>query len=83
MKKIATTILVVSCIFGLSSCGDSNKTTIIKKESKIDSDGNERTKIETKTEETTVRNGDGTVIHEHPIEVKKDPIVKLGPLEIK
>jgi ABC-type uncharacterized transport system auxiliary subunit len=86
MNEIATVSLTAICILGMAACGDTtvNKTTVIKKETKTDSDGHEKTKIETKTVETTERNKDGTVTRDRIIvEDKKDPIIKLGPLEIK
>ena len=84
MNKILTLALTVACVLGLSACGDvdTNKTTVIKKETKVDSDGNQHTKIETKTVESNDRTSNGTVIHDRVIEDKKDPIIKLGPLEV-
>jgi hypothetical protein len=68
-------------------CADNtSRTTTIKKETKVDSDGNQKTKIETKTEEqsSTDRNAPPLRDRETTVEVKKsDPVVKVGPLEIK
>lgn len=81
MKKLLALGLTAVFAFGFTACGDvdTNKTTVIKKETKIDGDGNEKTKIETKTVESNQKSSDGTV---HVIEEKKDPIIKLGPLEV-
>lgn len=89
MNKVIATFCAAA-VFALAGCGDSNtnKTTTIKRETKIDGDGNERTKVETKTEETSVRTTDPVVNHntevvrEKTVEVKGDPIIKLGPLEV-
>ena len=56
MKKLS---LLLATMFVLAGCGDDSRTTV-KKETKIDSDGNEKTKIETKTE-TRTPDGDTTV----------------------
>lgn|GEM_PF-6061274 len=85
-SNILVVAFIGACALGLSGCGDvnSNKTTTVKKETKTDGYGNERTKVETKTVETTDtapnRDGNTTV---RIIEEKKDPIIKVGPLEIK
>jgi hypothetical protein len=89
MKIFSTMALIGACAFGLTGCNEtnSNKTTTVKKETKIDSNGNEKTKIETKTEETTVKtpapstNSETTTVR--TVEVKSDPVIKIGPLEIK
>ena len=88
MKALSTIALLAACVFGLTGCNDtsSNKTTTVKKETKIDSDGNEKTKIETKTEETTVKtppSQDNSTTTVRTVEVKSDPVIKIGPLEIK
>lgn len=57
MKRNSWTFAAV-CSLLLAGCSDS-KTTI-KKETKVDSEGNEKTKIETKTE-TREPNGDTTI----------------------
>jgi hypothetical protein len=88
MKVLSSMALIGACAFGLTGCSDtsSNKTTTVKKETKIDSDGNEKTKIETKTEETTVKTPDSSTNNTttvRTVEVKSDPLIKIGPLEIK
>jgi hypothetical protein len=89
MKTFLTIALIGASALGMNGCTDvnSNKTTTVKKETKIDSNGNEKTKIETKTEETTVRTTEPAPTQEtttvRTIEVRNDPIIKLGPLEIK
>ena len=75
--------LIAGCAGGLSGCGETHSTTVIKKETKIDSNGNEHTKIETKTVETTDRGNEPAPRERVIIEEKKDPIVKIGPLEIR
>ena len=55
MKKFS---VFLAALFVLAGCGDSSTT--IKKETKIDSNGNEKTKIETKTE-TKSPDGDSTI----------------------
>ena len=78
IKLIAPLLLI-----GILGC-ESNTTTntTIKKETKIDSDGNEKTTIKTQTEQTTINNNDPDR-HETRIEVKHDdPVIKLGPLEV-
>lgn len=69
---------------GLSGCGNSETRTVVKKETKIDSDGNEKTKIETKTETRSNSGSDlsTTTKKEIKVESRDDPIVKLGPVEI-
>ena len=62
---------ISAAVLGLLLAGCETKTTI-KKETKVDSNGNEKTKIETKTE-TKDANGDTTVkkeTQETKIEVK-------------
>jgi uncharacterized lipoprotein YehR (DUF1307 family) len=85
MTKIATASLAAMCIFGLTACGDNtvNKTTSVKEETKIDEDGHERTRTETKTVEVQDRNGDGTATHDRKVDDRKDQIIKVGPLEIR
>lgn len=88
MKTLSTFALIGVCALGLTGCNEtsSNKTTTVKKETKIDSDGNERTKVETKTEETTVKTPDTSANNTttvKTVEVKSDPVIKIGPLEIK
>jgi hypothetical protein len=89
MRLLLTIALIGASVLGMSGCNDtsSNKTTTVKKETKIDGNGNEKTKIETKTEETTVRTPEPAPVQEktvvRTIEVRNDPIIKLGPLEIK
>ena len=89
MKAFLAITFIVAGALGISGCGDtnSNKTTTVKKETKIDSNGNEKTKIETKTEETTVRTTEPAPTQAtttvRTVEVRNDPIIKLGPLEIK
>ncbi len=89
MRKMMAVLIVASLVLGLTACGDTqvNKTTEVKKEVKVDSDGNEKTRVETTTVETTERRKDGTVIvkEEKPpiVREEKDPIVKLGPIEIR
>ncbi len=88
MKAFLSMALIGACALGLTGCNDtsSNKTTTVKKETKIDSDGNEKTKIETKTEETTVKTPDSSANNTttvRTVEVKSDPLIKIGPLEIK
>jgi len=92
MKPFLTVGIFGLCAFAMSGCGEttsnSNKTVTVKKETRTDSDGNEKTKVETKTEETTVRKDDAPINKTQStttttIEVKKDPMIKIGPLEIK
>lgn len=88
MKALSSLALIGFCLLGLTGCNEtsSNKTTTVKKETKIDSDGNEKTKIETKTEETTVKKPDSSANNTttvKTVEVKSDPVIKIGPLEIK
>jgi len=64
MKKFG---LFLATMFVLAGCGDS--TTTIKKETKVDGNGNEKTKIETKTE-TKSPDGDTTTIRKETKDVK-------------
>ena len=78
IKLIAPLLLI-----GMLGC-ESNTTTntTVKKETKIDSDGNEKTTVKTQTEQTTINNNDPDH-RETRIEVKHDdPVIKLGPLEV-
>jgi hypothetical protein len=88
MKALSTIALVGLCALGISGCDktSSNTTTTVKKETRTDSNGNEKTKVETRTEETTVRKPDAPATENTTtttVEVKKDPMIKIGPLEIK
>ena len=50
---------IFAAVFSLLLAGCNDSKTTIKKETKVDSQGNEKTKIETKTE-TREPNGDST-----------------------
>jgi hypothetical protein len=85
--KHFTTLFLSAALLALTGCGDTTTNTTVKKETKIDGNGNEKTKIETKTEtRTTNDRSDATPTREvREIKVERkdsDPIVKVGPLEI-
>lgn len=63
MKKYLLPLVTMFVTAGIAGCGDTDTSTTIKKQSTIDSDGNEKTKIETKTE-TKAPNGDSTTTKE-------------------
>jgi len=79
VNRMAVIVLAAFCVFGMTSCGEVNSTTTIKKETKVDGDGNVKTKIETKTVETRTINSDGAVIETKD----SNPIIKVGPLEVR
>jgi hypothetical protein len=83
--KTLTALFLSTALLGLTGCGDSTTNTTIKKETKVDSNGNEKTKIETKTEtRSTNDRSDATTTREiHEDKPDGDTIVKVGPLEIK
>ncbi len=85
--KTLTPLFFIAALAGstlLTGCGDTTTHTTVKKETKIDDNGNEKTKIETKTETVSNSGGDrnSSTTKEVRVEGRDDPIVKLGPVEI-
>lgn len=84
--KTLSALFLSTALLALTGCGDTQTNTTVKKETKIDSNGNEKTKIETKTEtRSTNDRSDATTtreVHEVKVDNGSDHIVKVGPLEI-
>lgn len=86
MMKLAS-ILLAGALLGLTGCGNIETHTTVEKETKVDSNGNEKTKIETKTETIRHDSANASTTNKEVKEIKvekrdSDPAVKLGPIEI-
>jgi hypothetical protein len=89
MKTLTMVFVAAVMAFGIAGCNDNKSTkTTVKKEVKVDENGNETVKTKTETETRTVNenNNSGTVREEKIIIKEKsndDNLIKLGPLEVK
>ena len=89
MKNILMVFVAAVIAAGIGGCNDNKATkTTVRKEVKIDENGNETVKTKTETETRTVNdsNTSGTVREEKIIIKDNDRdenLIKLGPLEVK